>query len=465
MSKVLIIDDNRQICEMLAETLSKDDVTVSFQLTLKQGLDQLFSEQIDVIFLDINLPDGNGLGAINRINSHPNQPEIIIITGYKDQDGAETAIKSGVWDYIPKGGSPKEFQLSLERALKYRRQKQERGLENKLNRTEIIGESPAIKSSLTKIFKAAQTDVPVLVSGETGTGKELFGKAIHKNSSRLRENFIIVDCAALSEDLAESMLFGHTKGAFTSADSDKTGLVRLAHQGTLFLDEVGELSLSLQKKFLRVLQEKKFRPIGGKKEIESDFRLVSATHRDLKEMVDNGDFREDFYFRISVIKINIPPLRQRKTDIPLLIQNILKQHGTPEQGINYEASTAFMKEFLMYDWPGNVRELISAVAYACADCYGGGQLVPMHLPDQIRTANINKKIITDDGPDLSAGEKSEQICFDQVPLKAFIEEMKEKYLTQLLLHTQGNIQEACRLSGLSRGHLYSLLKKYKKTVV
>jgi len=464
MPKVLIIDDNRQLCEMLVESLSKDDVTVSFQLTLKQGLDQLFSDQIDVIFLDINLPDGNGLGAIERINSHPNQPEIIIITGFKDQDGAETAIKSGVWDYIPKGGSPKEFQLSLERALKYHRQKQQRSLENKLNRNEIIGESPAIKSSLTKIFKAAQTDVPVLLSGETGTGKELFGKAIHKNSSRLRENFIIVDCAALPEELAESILFGHTKGAFTSADSDKTGLVRLAHKGTLFLDEVGELSLSLQKKFLRVLQEKKFRPIGSKEEIESDFRLVSATHRDLQEMVNNGDFREDFYFRISVIKINIPALRDRKTDIPLLVQNILKQHCSPEQGIIYDASTAFMKEFLMYDWPGNVRELISALAYACADCYGGGQLVPMHLPDQIRTTNIDKKITIDDGSDFSSDVKTDPIRFEQMPLKAFIEEMKEKYLNQLLLYTQGNIQEACRLSGLSRGHLYSLLKKYKKPV-
>jgi two-component system NtrC family response regulator len=210
------------------------------------------------------------------------------------------------------------------------------------------------------------------------------------------------------------------------------------------------------------LQEKKFRPIGSKKEIESDFRLVSATHRDLQEMVNKGDFREDFYFRISVIKINIPPLRDRKTDIPLLVQDLLEQHCTPEQGIIYEASTAFIKEFLMYDWPGNVRELISALAYACADCYGGGQLVPMHLPDQIRTANINKKITTDDVPDPSTDLKTEQIHFDQMPLKAFIEEMKEKYLTQLLLHTQGNIQEACRLSGLSRGHLYSLLKKYKK---
>ncbi len=377
---------------MLSESFSQKGLDVDYSLTLAQGLDQLFSNQVDVLFLDVNLPDGDGLAAIPRINAHPSKPEVIVITGYGDQTGADLAIKAGVWDYIPKSGSYKDFSLSLDRALKYRHQKNKLHQLKSLKRSNIVGDNQQIKECLEKVFKAACTNVPVLISGDTGTGKELFGRAIHQNSRSKEKDFIIVDCAALPENLAESVLFGHTKGSFTSADSNKFGLIQLADEGTLFLDEVGELSLPLQKKFLRVLQEKRFRPIGSKKEIACDFRLVSATHRNLKEMVDNGSFREDLYFRINAIKIEIPALKKRKSDIPVLARHFIRQNCHPESGLAYEETPEFMKALIVYDWPGNVRELISAVNHACADCYGGGELYSRHLPDHIRQFNINMKL-------------------------------------------------------------------------
>ena len=464
MANILIIDDNRELCEMLSEAFTKKGLGVDFCLTLKQGLDQLFSTKVDVVFLDVNLPDGDGLEYLQKINTHPSKPEVIVITGYGDQSGADIAIKSGVWDYIPKGGSYKEFERSLDRALMYRRQKKETTRAKTLRRSHIIGDCQLIKSCLEKVFKAAQTRVPVMISGETGTGKELFGKAIHQNSPCRDNEFIIVDCAALPENLAESVLFGHKKGAFTSADSDKFGLVQLADKGTLFLDEVGELSLALQKKFLRVLQEKKFRPIGAKKEVACDFRLVSATHRDLKQMVDNKTFREDLYFRINAITIEIPPLNKRKSDIPLLARHFIKKNENPDAGISYEATPEFMKALLVYHWPGNVRELLSAVNHSCAYSYGGGELYSRHLPDHIRQYNINIKL--DNEPKSEPPQSSsKQIPFQEMNLKSFLEAQKKAYITQLMAFVEGDVKTACELSGLSKGHLYALLRKFKDSDV
>ncbi|WP_020585494.1 sigma-54-dependent transcriptional regulator [Desulfobacter curvatus] len=460
MYKILIIDDNTDLCNMLSDTFSKKEFEVNAYQTLAQGLNHLFSNEVDVIFLDVKLPDGNGLEAIQEINTHPSRPEVIVITGYGDQGGADLAIKSGVWDYLPKGGSYKDFERSLDNAIEYRHQKKKANQIKKLEVPHIIGENQQVKECLEKIFKASRTDVPVLISGETGTGKELFAKAIHQNSPGKEKNFIIVDCAALPENLAESILFGHTKGSFTSANSDKHGLIQLADKGTLFLDEVGELSLPLQKKFLRVLQEKRFRPIGLKEEVSCNFRLVSATHRNLKDMVKNKDFREDLYFRINAIKIDIPPLKKRKSDLPILARHFIQRNCNPETGLKYEETPEFMKALLVYNWPGNVRELISAVNYACADCYGGGKLYARHLPDHIRQFNINIKLKQKKEPALLSLSQG-SIPFQEMSLKMFLTAQKKKYITQLMSFVDGDVKTACELSGLSKGHLYSLLRQYK----
>jgi two-component system, NtrC family, response regulator len=456
MEKILIIDDNLKFCEMLVETFKGDKMDAVFSLTLEHGIDQLFSDEFGVVLLDVNLPDGNGLDAIESIRKHSCDPEIIIMTGYSDPKGVEFAMKSGVWDYIQKGGSTKEFKFSLARALKYRRQKQPKIKEIPFRNASIVGQSQRITNCLDAVLKASKNDVSVMITGDTGTGKELFAKSIHENSRRRKEDFIIVDCAALPEDLVESMLLGHTKGAFTGADSDKLGLIQLADKGTLFLDEVGELPLILQKKFLRVLQEKKYRPIGSKKEVSSDFRLVVATNRDLAQMVEQGRFRKDFYFRIAATTIELPPLRLRKTDIPFLVTHHMNQKNEGFNKCPGEIAPEFMIDLLEYDWPGNVRELLNAIDHACTDSYQESSLFPKHLPDYIRAFNIKNKIVKSNSPPAMG-----KIPVDTLKLKDYIEMMKQNYVKELMSHTRGDKKTACRLSGLSMGHLYSLLKNMK----
>ncbi len=425
--------------------------------TLKQGLDTLSKEEFDILFLDVNLPDGNGIEAIEIIKEDPLAPEIIIMTGESNPKGAELAIKSRAWDYIQKSSSHNEFQFSLIRALEYRNQKQPKHTKFAIKRESIIGKSRQILNCLEKVSKASNNDVPVLITGETGTGKELFAKAIHENSSRKNHNFVVVDCAALPDHLVESVLFGHVKGAFTSADSDKMGLIKLADKGILFLDEVGELPLNSQKKFLRVLQEKKFRPVGGKKEISSNFKLISATHRNLNKMVEQSQFREDFYFRIASLSIEISPLRDRKSDITSLVEHRLNWKTELYNETAHKISEQFMEYLQAYNWPGNIRELFNSIDHACNDAFNESMLFPKHLPDHIRAFNINNKIAKI-LPSKSNAENSAP--FGRHTLKDYIEEKKHQYITDLMVHTQGDIKTACRLSGLSRGHLYALMKEY-----
>ncbi|MCG8616211.1 MAG: sigma-54 dependent transcriptional regulator [Desulfobacterales bacterium] len=454
MAGILIIDDDVHICETLMMRFSRLGCEVEQAQTLKEGLDLLFSRTFDVVFLDVNLPDGNGLEAIGRIREHASPPEIIIMTGESDLEGAELAMTAKAWDYIDKNGSQKEFRFSLERALEYREQKASVGKELTLRREAIIGESRQVEDCIKRVAKATISDAPVLIVGETGTGKELISRTIHENSHRKNKAFIVVDCAALPEHLVETVLFGHVRGAFTGADSDKVGLMRLADGGTLFLDELGELPLDVQKKFLRAIQEKRFRPLGSDREITSDFRLIAATHRDIQQMVDTGEFRQDLFFRIASITIDVPPLRVRKTDIPLLVAHQMEKIETGSQ--SHDVSEAFMAQLQAYDWPGNVRELFNAVEYACSDAFREPTLYPNHLPDHIRVSNIQRKI----QPVAGEAHVPGRVPVDTMTMKSWVDEMKTQYMRELMAHTRADIQTACRLSGLSRGHLYSLLKKY-----
>ncbi|NOX33445.1 MAG: sigma-54-dependent Fis family transcriptional regulator [Deltaproteobacteria bacterium] len=460
MSKILIIDDDRLCCKALMKRFKRMNHEVDSSFTLTQGLDKLSVENFDIVFLDVNLPDGNGIEAIEVIREHAFAPEVIIMTGDSDPDGAELAIKSRAWDYIQKTSPHKEFKFSLIRALEYRQQKKSKALEKTIKRDVIKGESRQIKTCLENVSKASNNDVPVLITGETGTGKELFARAIHENSSRSRNDFIVVDCAALPEHLVESVLFGHTRGAFTGAGSDKVGLIKLADKGTLFLDEVGELPLTIQKKFLRALQEKRFRPVGSKNEVSSNFKLVAATHRDLNGMIKQGGFREDFYFRIASIRIVIPPLKDRKSDIPSLVAYQIERKSKLLYESPHEISEEFMENLFGYNWPGNVRELFNTIDYACSDAYREKILFPKHLPDHIRVFNIKRKIKKHDrsGSEPYSLEKNAPV--EGLGLKDYVEKMKYKYITDLISHTRGDIKAACCLSGLSRGHLYALLKKY-----
>jgi two-component system NtrC family response regulator len=458
--RVLIIDDDEHVCSFLAEVFRRMEFEPVFRTRLSDGLQRLHAGGIEVLFLDVNLPDGSGLEALEMIKALPDAPEIIVITSDDDLAVAELAMKSKVWDYIPKKGAPKKYRDALKGAYEYRLENQSRPALKTIDRSAIIGENPIMAQCIHQIAKAASEDFPVLITGETGTGKELFARAIHKNSDRAFREFMVVDCAALPEHLVESTLFGHSKGAFTGADTQKPGLLEMADRGTLFLDEVGELPMDIQKKFLRALQEKKFRPVGGKKELESDFRVICATHRNLKTMVSDGEFREDLYFRILSMTIHLPPLKERKDDIRRLAEHRLMASAPNTKSVRL--SKELLAELSLYDWPGNVRELMNTLDLIKAEAGDGITFFPFHLPEHIRAFNIRKKYGKPGSTD-SYGDpiQSEQpVAFSFKSFKAHMEQAKMDYVKTLLVATQGDKKQACRISGLSMGHLYRLLQQY-----
>jgi two-component system, NtrC family, response regulator len=431
--------------------------------TLREGLEKATTEPFDVVFLDVNMPDGNGLDFLSKLPKLTSSPEIIIITGYGDPLGAELAIKYGAWDYLEKGASVKEITLSLLRALQYREQKQVGSATNNvaaLKRDGIVGNSACLKECLDLVAQAAISDSSVLITGKTGTGKELFARAVHKNSNRSKNNFVVVDCAALPENLVEGMLFGHEKGAFTNADHAREGLICQANGGTLFLDEIGEMPLSLQKVFLRVLQEHRFLPLGSNRELESDFRLVAATNRNLDEMVKCGRFRSDLLFRISTFVIELPSIRERPEDVKELARyhtdRICEHYGTPTK----EFSPDFLKMLAAYSWPGNVRELVNTLERTIAAARFELILFPKHLPIHLRI-EVTKTTMKREAPSQHSTEHSGSFSLPQLhELRDSIYSNAEKqYLHDLMVQTDNNIAEACRVSGLSPSRFYALLKK------
>lgn len=459
MANILVIDDDLMICESIGSVVISMGSQITSALNLKNGLKDISKKSFDVIFLDVRLPDGNGLEALPEIMAASSLPDVIIITGEGDPDGAELAISNGAWDYIQKPLSVESIKLPLLRVLQYRHEKESRRPRIALNREGIIGESPKIKQCLEVLSQTADIDANILIKGETGTGKELFAKAIHKNSRRASGSFVVVDCAALPETLVESMLFGHEKGAYTGADRAREGLVQQADGGTLFLDEVGELPVQLQKAFLRVLQERCFRPVGGKQEVRSDFRLISATNRDLDQMARDGKMRKDFLFRLKTFIIDLPPLRERVEDIDELAMfymlSFSDRYGIGEKRFSPE----FLQTLRGYSWPGNVREFSNAMEEAISMARYESTLFPVHLPNHIRIQLARVTVLK--GTSNHASKLSSFLSSENVPkLRDLLGKTESKYLQDLLMVTRGDIQKMCTMSGLSRSRLYDRLKKY-----
>lgn len=453
MARVLVIDDDELVCEMLCVMVEDMGHVTSHAFTLREGLQMVSSGGWDVIFLDIRMPDGNGLEVLPKIRELPDHPEVIIITGLGDPDGAELAIKNGAWDYIQKSASTKEMSLPFVRALQYREEKKARKPVAALKLTGIIGRSAKMHTALGLLAEAAHSEANVLITGETGTGKEVFARAIHENSRRGENNFVVVDCTALPETLVESVLFGHEKGAFTGADRVQGGLVKQAHGGTLFLDEIGELPLGIQKAFLRVLQEHRFRPLGAKQEAESNFRLLAATNRNLDSMVQEGNFRSDLLFRLRTFTIELPPLWQRKDDIKELamyhMARVCERYQIGTKGFSPE----FLDALLVYEWPGNVRELVNAIERAITAAYHEPTLFGKHLPLEIRV-NVARSAVR---KEIKIEEQSEM----KLPsLSDYRTSAERQYLQDLIFQAKGDVRKACNVSGLSRSRLYALLKEY-----
>ena len=476
MANILIVDDDFEICETMESLIYRLSHECEHAHTLDEGLRLAREKEYDVIFLDVRLPDGNGLDILPDLMAFNDPPEVIILTGQGDPDGAELAIKGGVWDYLLKPSSVREISLSLGRALKYREEKAGKTAGRSLDLSSVVGASPSMKASFKLLAQAAGADSNVLITGKTGTGKELFASTIHANSRRRSARFVVVDCAGLGESLLESTLFGHRKGAFTGAQSDRTGLVKLADGGTLFLDEVGELPLSMQKTFLRVLQERTFRPVGDTREQTSDFRLVAATNRDLDEMVDRGQFRSDLLFRIKTMRIHLPPLADRPEDIRALtrfrVGRLCEQYGMEKK--NYGSD--FFSILESYDWPGNVRELFNILERAVVAAGEEKTLYGMHLSRSLRIQVAKSQIkrmtgaeVTEDGGGSGGslgvrkiGQEIFEDIFDrELPtLREFKGVAEKVYLGELIRQCGGDLARILEVSKLSRSHLYSLLKKY-----
>lgn len=474
MAQILIIDDDIEACETMVSLVTRLSYHSDKAHNLMDGLRLAQTGNYDVVFLDVYLPDGNGLDILPALMAITDPPEVIILTGKGNPNGAEMAIQGGVWDYLLKPTSVRDITLTLNRALKYRKEKKGSSREAVVI-TGVVGSSQVMKASVKLTSKAASSDSNVLITGETGTGKELIASIIHKSSGRSSGNFVVVDCTSLSESLVESTLFGHLKGSFTGAQLDRQGLIKTADGGTLFLDEVGEMPLSIQKVFLRVLQERQFRPVGATKEQTSNFRLIAATNRDLDQMVDNGQFRSDLLFRIKTMRIHLAPLRQRIGDVQELatfrVRQLCKDFGMGPKGFGED----FFDTLRDYSWPGNVRELFNILERAVIDAGGENTLYAMHLPRSLRIEVAKAQISQlTDSPETESehsgidplvqniGQQIFEDIFDRpLPqLKEFKNTAEKTYLGELIRQSDGNIQNIMKISGLSRSHFYSLLKKY-----
>ena len=460
MARILIIDDDKMLCEMVCKKLRSLEHYIVSSHSLAQGFEIIEGDEFDLVLLDVRLPDGSGIEALAKFKSVASNPEIIIITGEGDPDGAELALETGAWDYILKPLSAREISLQITRALDYRKEKLTGQPAMILKREAIIGSDSKLLACLEKVAVCASTDMSVLIAGETGTGKELFARAIHDNSNRAVCPFVVLDCAVFPEQLVGSVLFGHQKGAFTGADQSRDGLILQANKGTLFMDEVGELPLSMQKIFLRVLQEKSFRPIGSKEEMFSDFRLIAATNRDLDQMVKEGKFRQDLLFRLKASTIILPPLKERFADIEILalhyIRLFCKRYGMLLKGV----STEFMDILKTYTWPGNIRELVNVIDFSIANSHMHDVLLPIHLPTDVRVRIKRHSIAKNNTSGRMVGSDFSSKNHSLLTLAESLEETEKCYFQSLIKHTAGDIQAACRISGLSRSSLYTRLKKY-----
>lgn len=461
MNQILIVDDDPGVCLFMEEVMTSMGYAAAHARTLEKGLKKARSAPWDIIFLDVHLPDGSGLEAVSEFRKTPSAPEIIILTGEGSVDGAAQAIRSGAWDYIEKPVTLNTIALPLKHAMEIRLARKAKSGPEPFKREKISGDSPELSDCLAQAANAAGSDASVLLLGDSGTGKELFARAIHDNSPRAKGPFVVVDCAALPESLVESVLFGHEKGAFTGATKSQTGLIREANGGTLFLDELGELSPSNQKRFLRVLQERRVRSVGGDREDAIDFRLITATHQDIDGMADTGSFRKDLLFRLRGLTISLPPLRDRQGDAQIIAMRSIEKYCT-RFGITVKGFyPEFLEALVRYRWPGNVRELVTAVEAAVIHGKDEPLLHPIHLPVHIR-ANLAQKAVRGSTPPLKESMDNDPgIMFSHAQ---YMQAAEKRYFKEVGAAANGTINEICRLSGLSRAQVYRLIKKHNITL-
>ncbi len=441
---ILIVDDERNTREGLQRAL-QDRYDVLLAEDSQKAMQTLESTTIDVMLTDLRMPGVDGMGLLRRAMSLTSPPVCIMMTAYGSIENAVQAMQAGAYHYVTKPVNLDELELVIQRALNSRRIESENvnlheQIERKFGLENIIGESPAMRQVFETVQQVAPSRVTVLIAGETGTGKELIAKAIHNLSPRKNGAFVAVHAAALPSSLLESELFGHEKGAFTGAVERRVGRFELADGGTLFLDEIGELEPAMQVKLLRVLEERAFERVGGSKTLQVDVRLVAATNRDLKKLVSEGKFRDDLFYRLSVVTVDLPPLRDRRDDIPLLVKAFLDEFGRENNKPVRELTTDALNLLRAYDWPGNVRELRNAIE----------QMVVLARAERLTVRDVPAAIRA--GADLSK--------INVVHAGMTVGDAERQLIAQALREADGNRTKAAQKIGISRRTLHRKLKKY-----
>jgi len=456
-ARILIADDEEIVIRSCLRILEGDEFQVEAVQDGREALRKIEENPYDVLILDIMMPNMDGLEVLRRVKeTHPNV-DVIMITGLSQIDTAVQAMKLGAFDYISKPFEPDELKLVVQRALERRRLLQENltlksELSSKYRFENIVGLSPQMQAVYRLIAQCAPTSSTVLITGESGTGKELIARAIHYNSLRKDKPFVPVDCNALSENLLESELFGHVKGAFTSAVVNKKGMFEVAGSGTLFLDEIGNISMSIQAKLLRVLQEREFRAVGDTRTLIANFRLVTATNKDLKAMVAAGTFRDDLYYRINIFPIHAPALRERKGDIPALAYHFLKVFSAELGKKITDISEGALSTLVNYGWPGNVRELEN-VMHRAAILTSDNVIRQAHLVNIVDSSQPQADLaVPRTGDELKRVKKAAR--------EKSVEEIEKQFVLEALKRNEWNVTKSAEETGMQRPNFQALMKKY-----
>ena len=447
-AKVLIVDDDTSMCELLAEGLVQHGYEARWHASPHDALSDLAEHDYDVVLTDINMRDMTGLELCQKATeSHPELP-VIVITAFGSMETAVQAIRAGAYDFITKPFDIDVVAIAIERAVKHgvltrEVQRLQRAVDESRRFDELLGASPAMKEVYDLLERVGESESTVLVSGESGTGKELVARALHRRSKRTTGPFVAINCAAMPEQLLESELFGHTKGAFTDARNARPGLFVQAKGGTIFLDEIGDMPIGLQPKLLRALQERTVRPVGGDTETPIDVRVVAASNRDLETAIEERKFREDLYYRINVIHVELPPLRARGADVLLLANHYLQHFAAQSQKDVRSLDAEAAEKLSSYAWPGNVRELANCMERAVA-LTRNESIGVADLPEKIRTYRTSHVLVAATDPT------------ELVPM----EEVEKRYILRVLEAVGGNKTLAAQVLGLDRKTLYRKLDRY-----
>ncbi|HYN20810.1 MAG TPA: sigma-54 dependent transcriptional regulator [Thermoanaerobaculia bacterium] len=441
-ARLLVVDDETSIVDFLALLFEEEGYSVDTAHSTTEARQVLARKSFDVVLCDVLMPDGSGLDLLREVKATSETgPAVIMMTAYTSTKTAIEAMKAGAADYVSKPFDVEELKIVVQKALEREQLADEniylrRELEQKYTFNNIIGKSPRMQAIFSLIERIARTSSTVLINGESGTGKELIARAIHFASPRANRRFLSLNCGAMPENLLESELFGHERGAFTGAVREKKGLFQEADRGTLFLDEIGEMTTTMQVKVLRAIQEKVVRKVGGTDEETVDVRIIAATNQDLENRIASGDFREDLYYRINVLPIHLPPLRQRREDIPLLVdfflQKYCRQMDLPPRQISVEAIHLLEG----YDWPGNVRELENLIERTLALSHGEATIITRDLPVHLLThRRMSSDLI--------------QLPDDGIDLEAYLDDIRAQLMQQALERAGGVQTQAAELLGMS----------------